>query len=35
MGTRGATARGAPFWRVTGGKAEMMMVGMPAASIAL
>jgi len=35
IGTRGATALGAPFWRVTGGRADMMIVGMPACSIAL
>jgi len=35
MGTRGQVARGAPFWRVTGGRADMIIVGMPISSIAL
>ena len=35
IGTSGATARGAPFCLVTGGSAEMIMVGIPASSIAL
>lgn len=35
IGTSGATARGVPFWRTTGGKAAIRIVGIPASSIAL
>ncbi len=35
MGTRGATARGVPVCLTTGGRAAMMMVGIPTDSIAL
>ena len=35
IGTMGATARGEPFWRVTGGNAEMIIVGMPISSMLL
>ncbi|EFE92410.1 hypothetical protein GCWU000341_00930 [Oribacterium sp. oral taxon 078 str. F0262] len=35
IGTRGATALGEPVCLTTGGSAAMMIVGMPAASIAL
>jgi hypothetical protein len=35
MGTKGATARGVPYCLAIGGSAAMMMVGIPAPSIAL
>jgi len=34
IGTSGATARGAPFWRTTGGNAAIITVGIPDSSIA-